>query len=142
MDGSFTIDNETVTPKKDDVQTVYVERLEKGNLIDISTSDNQEQLQYSSKYGKITKEKVEKCIKEIRRDTVAGPDKMGLKELKHLTSTQMMLILNKWWGNKIPDSAKECMTKLLPKTNEEREKLGNWRPTTIGNILMRLYAKI
>ena len=142
MDGSFTIDNETVTPKIDDVQTVYVERLEKGNLIDISTSDNQEQLQYSSKYGKITKEKVEKCIKEIRRDTVAGPDKMGLKELKHLTSTQMMLILNKWWGNKIPDSAKECMTKLLPKTNEEREKLGNWRPTTIGNILMRLYAKI
>ena len=142
MDGSFTIDNEMVTPKIDDVQTVYVERLEKGNLIDISTSDNQEQLQYSSKYGKITKEKVEKCIKEIRRDTVAGPDKMGLKELKHLTSTQMMLILNKWWGNKIPDSAKECMTKLLPKTNEEREKLGNWRPTTIGNILMRLYAKI
>ena len=142
MDGSFTIDNETVTPKIDDVQTVYVERLEKGNLIDISTSDNQEQLQYSSKYGKITKEKVEKCIKEIRRDTVAGPDKMGLKELKHLTSPQMMLILNKWWGNKIPDSAKECMTKLLPKTNEEREKLGNWRPTTIGNILMRLYAKI
>ena len=142
MDGSFTIDNETVTPKIDDVQTVYVERLEKGNLIDISTSDNQEQLQYSSKYGKITKEKVEKCIKEIRRDTVAGPDKMGLKELKHLTSTQMMLILNKWWGNKIPDSAKECMTILLPKTNEEREKLGNWRPTTIGNILMRLYAKI
>ena len=129
-------------PPKYDVQTVYVERLEKGNLIDISTSDNQEQLQYSSKYGKITKEKVEKCIKEIRRDTVAGPDKMGLKELKHLTSTQMMLILNKWWGNKIPDSAKECMTKLLPKTNEEREKLGNWRPTTIGNILMRLYAKI
>ena len=142
MDGSFTIDNETVTPKIDDVQTVYVERLEKGNLIDISTSDNQEQLQYSSKYGEITKEKVEKCIKEIRRDTVAGPDKMGLKELKHLTSTQMMLILNKWWGNKIPDSAKECMTTLLPKTNEEREKLGNWRPTTIGNILMRLYAKI
>lgn len=129
-------------PPKYDVQTVYVERLEKGNLTDISTSDNQEQLQYSSKYGKITKEKVEKCIKEIRRDTVAGPDKMGLKELKHLTSTQMMLILNKWWGNKIPDSAKECMTKLLPKTNEEREKLGNWRPTTIGNILMRLYAKI
>ena len=129
-------------PPKYDVQTVYVERLEKGNLIDISTSDNQEQLQYSSKYGKITKEKVEKRIKEIRRDTVAGPDKMGLKELKHLTSTQMMLILNKWWGNKIPDSAKECMTKLLPKTNEEREKLGNWRPTTIGNILMRLYAKI
>ena len=129
-------------PPKYDVQTVYVERLEKGNLIDISTSDNQEQLQYSSKYGKITKDKVEKCIKEIRRDTVAGPDKMGLKELKHLTSTQMMLILNKWWGNKIPDSAKECMTKLLPKTNEEREKLGNWRPTTIGNILMRLYAKI
>ena len=45
-------------------------------------------------------------------------------------------------GNKIPDSAKECITTLLPKTNEEREKLGNWRPTTIGNILMRLYAKI
>ena len=76
--------------------------------IGISTPDNQEQLQYSSKYGKITKEKVEKCIKEIRRDTAAGPDKMGLKELKHLTSTQMMLILKKWWGTKfqiVPKSA-------------------------------------
>ena len=76
--------------------------------IGISTPDNQEQLQYSSKYGKITKEKVEKCIKEIRRDTAAGADKMGLKELKHLTSTQMMLILKKWWGTKfqiVPKSA-------------------------------------
>ena len=31
-----------------------MERLEKGNLIGTSTPDNQEQLQYSSKYGKIT----------------------------------------------------------------------------------------
>ena len=32
-----------------------MERLEKGNLIDTSTPDNQEQVQYSSKYGKITR---------------------------------------------------------------------------------------
>ena len=32
-----------------------MERLEKGNLIDTSTPDNQEQVQYSSKYSKITR---------------------------------------------------------------------------------------
>ena len=32
-----------------------MERLEKGNLIDTSTPDSQEQVQYSSKYGKITR---------------------------------------------------------------------------------------
>ena len=81
-------------------------------------------------------------MNEIKRDTAAGPDQMNLKELKQIKPEKIALILNKWWGNEIPDSVKECRTTLLPKTNEEREKVGNWRPITIGNLFMRLYAKI
>ena len=43
-----------------------------------------------------------------------------------------MLMLNKWWGNEIPDSAKEYRTTLLPKPNKERDKVGNWCQITIS----------
>lgn len=76
------------------------------------------------------------------KDTAAVADKMSFKELKQLKITHISLILNKLWGNEIPNSAKECRTTLLPKTNDEREKVENWPPITIGNIIMRLYVKI
>ena len=43
-----------------------------------------------------------------------------------------MLMLNKWWGNEIPDSAKEYRMTLLPKPNKERDNVGNWCQITIS----------
>ena len=82
------------------------------------------------------------CINEIKRDTAAGPDKMGLKELTQLNSNAIALILNEWWGNKIPDCVKECRLMQLPKMSKDWEKVGNWRSLLTRNLFMRLYAKI
>lgn len=59
------------------------------------------------------------CINEIKKDTAAGPDKMGLKELTQLNSNAIAVILNEWWGNKIPDCVKECRSTQLPKTSKD-----------------------
>lgn len=44
-----------------------------------------------------------------------------------------MLILNKWWDNEKPDSAKEYKPTLLPKSNKERDNIGKWHQITISN---------
>ena len=78
----------------------------------------------------------------MNRKTASGPDLVGISELKQLSHKQISMILNRWWGLGIPEEAKECRTTLLPKTIEDRGDIGHWRPITIGNVLMRLYAKV
>lgn len=78
----------------------------------------------------------------MNRKTASGLDLVGIAELNQLTDKQISMIFNRWWGLVIPDTAKECKTTLLPKTIEGKEDVGNWRPITIGNVLMRLYAKV
>lgn len=56
-----------VTPKIEDIENAYVDRLEKGNKTDDPHLTDEEQIKHSSRYGKMTKDKVEGCIKEIKR---------------------------------------------------------------------------
>ena len=48
--------------------------------------------------------------------------------------------MNYWWA--IPEKSEEGRTTLLPKKDEELEEMGNWRPITVGNLFMRIYAKL
>ena len=48
--------------------------------------------------------------------------------------------MNYWWA--IPEKSEECRTTLLPKKDEELEEVGNWWPITVGNLFMRIYAKL
>ena len=142
LDDTFLLNNDSgVTLKIEDTEQVYVTRLEEGNQSDNSLLTNTETKQ-SDLYGKITKNELETCIKEIKRDTSARPDKMSLKVIHQLRSDAIALILNKWWGYKIHNCVKECRTTLLPKMDKGREKVGNLRPITTGNLFMRLYVKI
>ena len=142
LDGTFSLDNESeVTPRIENIEEMHVNRLEEGNQTYDSPLIHTRRKQ-SNLYGKIKEDEVVKCINEIKRNTASGPHKKSFKELKQMNTDKITLILSKWWGNEIPDSVRECRTTLLPKTNEEREKVGNWRPKTIGNLFMRLYAKI
>ena len=59
-----------------------------------------------------------------------------------MTFEELAVILTKWWGNSIPESAKQCRTTLIPKTVDELKNLSNWRPITIGKLFSRLYPKI
>ena len=50
--------------------------------------------------------------------------------------------MNYWWGWTIPEKSEECHTTLLPKKDEELEEVGNWQLITVGNLFMRMYAKL
>ena len=86
----------------------------------------------------VTVDEVQEALKGIKRGTAAGPDKCKLSDVKDLTSQELAAIFNKWWGEGIPNVA----TSLLPKTIKDRDQVENWRPITIGNLLMRIYGKI
>lgn len=140
--GTFIMDNEGLEfPDIWEVEDLYVSRLEEGSNKDDSSPKLDETL-HSELYGSISPEEVKLCISEIERDTSPGPDSITLADLKILTSHKIAAILNKLWGHSIPDSAKECRTTLIPKSVEELNNPSNWRPITIGNLFIRLYAKI
>jgi hypothetical protein len=48
----------------------------------------------------------------------------------------------RWIFGRVPASEKLCRTILLYKEKGERTDVGNWPPLTIGNAIIRLYAKI
>ena len=90
----------------------------------------------------ITVDEVQETLKGIKTGTAAGPDKCILSDVKDFTSQELAVIFSKWWGNEIPDAATMCRTSLLPKSIKEKDQVGNWRPVTIGNLLMRIYRRI
>lgn len=78
----------------------------------------------------------------MNRKISSGPDLVGVPEFKQLKEKLVAMIFSRCWGLGIPDEVKECRAKLFPKTVQGKENVGNWRPITIGNILMRLCAKV
>ena len=143
LDGTLTLDNEEdVYRDIKEVEQVYINRLEKTESKDTSNNIN-ENPKYSDTYGVITVDEVQdEALKGIKRGTVAGPDKCKLSDVKDLLSQELAAIFNKWWGEGILNAALMCRTSLLPKTTKERDYVGNWRPITIGNLLIRIYERI
>ena len=71
-------------------------------------------------YGRISEMEVRTFRGKMNRKTASVPDLVGIAELNQLTDKQIAMIFNKWWGLGLPDTAKEWMTTLLPKTIEEK----------------------
>ena len=130
-----------VFPDINKLEEVYVQRLEKGNQQD-QTNVEYPETQESAVYGRFDKEEVIACLNEFVRTTAAGTDNIKVPDMKKLPPGHITAIMNLWWGWKIPKEAEQCRTTLLPKKEENLEDVGNWRPITVGNLFMRLYAKL
>ena len=142
LDGTFVMDNKGLEfPDIREIEGLYVSRLEEGNTRD-SSNPKLNETEHSEHYGVITPDEVKNCMSDFNRDTSAGPDNLTLADLKILTNNEIAIILTKWWRQSIPDSVKQCSTTLIPKTVDELKDPSNWRPITIGNMFIRLYAKI
>ena len=142
LDRTLTLDNEEdFYPDIKEVEQVHINQLEKTESKDTSNNIN-ENPKYSDTYSLITVDEVQEALKGIKRGTAAGPDKCKLSDVKDLTSQELAAIFNKWCGEGIPNAAIMCRTSLLPKTIKDRDQVGNWRPITIGNLLMRIYGRI
>ena len=92
--------------------------------------------------GVFTEHELTNTLKEMKRDTAAGVDKIKTQDVKSIPIDHVTAIMNYWWSTNIPNTIKQCCTTLLPKKDDHREEVGSWRPVTVGNLLMRLYAKL
>uniref|UniRef100_A0AAY4C4B0 Reverse transcriptase n=1 Tax=Denticeps clupeoides TaxID=299321 RepID=A0AAY4C4B0_9TELE len=96
--------------------------------------------------GLITAEEVGENLAAMNRTSATGPDKMNWKDVKDLCDGSTVVDLyNAWWATgKIPVAVKQCRSILLPKTADQEQlmEIGNWRPITIGSMLLRLFSRI
>ena len=142
INGCFSLDNKgQVYPEISKVEKVYVERLEEGNQMDTTEVEFPEQEEQDT-YWVFTEDEVREVLKELKRNTAAGIDGIRTPDLRKLPTGHVTIIMNHWWGWILPEKSEECRTTLLPKKDKELEKVGNWRPITVGNLFIRVYAKL
>ena len=93
-------------------------------------------------YGVFTDDEVRGAIRELKKNTAAGVDGVTTPDLRRIPTGHITAIMNYWWGWILPAESKECRTTLLPKKDHKLEDVSNWHPITIGNLLIRVYAKL
>lgn len=90
----------------------------------------------------ITKNEIEIAIKNTRKDSAAGPDRVNWFETKAIIN-ELTAAFNLWLNiQRIPDQLKENKTILIPKGNTDQSQIKNWRPITISSMILRTYNKI
>ena len=142
INGNFSLNNsDQVYPDIKEVESVYTKRLEEVNKIDLTEVEFPEDT-HSDLCGKFTEKEVRECIRDLRRHTAAGPDGITTPDIRNVPIGHSTAIMNSWWGWRIPKESAQCRTSLLPKKEEGLENVSNWRPITVGNLYMRLYAKL
>lgn len=95
----------------------------------------------------ITAKEIEKNVQEMSKSSAPGPDGITLGDIKKMDPeySRTMELFNLWLtSGRIPDMVRGCRTVMIPKsTRPERLKdINNWRPITIGSILLRLFSRI
>ena len=63
-----------------------------------------------------------------------------MKDIINLGIGNVTLLFNIWWAFGLNSDELKCRTILIHKKGD-KSNVDNWRPITIGNILLRLYAK-
>ena len=127
-------------PDLEAIEETYSGRLESVSL-DTTPEVETTEVENGVTYGVITVEEIGKGLKSFKSDTASGVDRINLAKVLELDIEELKLILNAWWVNGIPESEKQAYSILLHKKGN-RLDVGNYRPLTIGTILLRLYAKI
>ena len=80
-----------------DIEGIYVDRQEKGNVID-STNVEYLNIQHSETYGKFTEHQIKACLKEINRNTTAAVDSIRTPDIRKIPTGHITAIINLWWG--------------------------------------------
>ena len=141
--GSFSFEAEPeLYPGLVDIESVFKERLEKVK-VDLTPPVFPARRTKGDPvtYGSFRLQEVQDAIKDTKVDTAAGPDGWKISMVKLLDPNLICQLFNKWYVEGVPRELKECWSLLLHKS-DDREVVDNYRPLTIGSILIRLFAKI
>ena len=119
--GAFSLNNiDQVYPNIAEVDQTYGKPLKHGNKIDDKQVDCPDSCM-SNNYSVLTNNEVTNILKELKRETADGIDKIHTQDLKSIPISQITAIMNYWWGRNIPESVKQCHTTLLPKKDDHLE---------------------
>ena len=140
LNGTFYDETPQDSPPIEEVEKVYKERL--GRVIEDTSEVLQGPPCTDSAFFAIEEDEVKDAYSVINKDGAAGKDRSTLRELKNQIGLKnITVIFNTWWAFGVPKEEKECRSLLIPKDGDLKQ-VGNWRPLTLGNTLIRLYAKI
>ena len=96
IEGSFSLSNvEQVYPNIAEVEQTYVKRSGHGNNID-DTQINFPDSYVSYNYGVFTDNEVPNSLKELKRETAAGIDKIRIQVLKSIPISHITALMNYW----------------------------------------------
>uniref|UniRef100_A0A803VHT8 Reverse transcriptase domain-containing protein n=1 Tax=Ficedula albicollis TaxID=59894 RepID=A0A803VHT8_FICAL len=131
-----------------EIYSVFKDRWETpGNFKSLGEFQSNGKADNSAFRDLITAKEIEKNVQEMSKGSAPGPDGITLGDIKKMDPEYSLTaeIFNLWLtSGKIPDMVRGCRTVLIPKSTEpERLKdTNNWRPITIGSILLRLFSRI
>ena len=142
MSDTFNPDGEIneVYPKIDDIEKVFGSRLESDPLKDTSNNTATPIIFNKKSYGKFTESEVKTRIKSCSLKSAPGLEKWKLKDVINLGIGNITLLFNFCWAFGVNSDELKCRTILIHKKGD-KSNVDNWRLITIGNILLRLYAK-
>ncbi|MGL4355451.1 MAG: RNA-directed DNA polymerase [Aeromonas popoffii] len=97
--------------------------------------------------GLISVEEVVLSLKQVANGSAPGPDGIRKQDILEWDPECEALtrMFNMWWVTGIvPKRLKICQTTLLPKSPDPRMAMdiGNWRPITIGSMIVRVFTRI
>ena len=126
-----------------DVENTFVERLENNDSQDTSPTIFGEPCEpcESTSFGAFPADFVLEVHNKIDGKSAPGRDGVIKKQLTKLGKVNLAIIMNLWFWRGIPPDCKKNRTILLHKKGD-RKVVDNWRPITIGDLLVRLYAKL
>jgi Reverse transcriptase (RNA-dependent DNA polymerase) len=98
---------------------------------------------FTSLFHPITYDEIEQALKQTKKSTACGPDKINIDEIRRIWKTDLFIAFNLWYSSRtIPTALKTNRTVLIPKGNEGLDNVRNWRPITIASVILRLYNRI
>lgn len=141
LDGKFRYEEmPEVGPALKDVEAVYVERPELHRGEDTGPIARGPACKANA-FGRFKGTEVEEAIKAMRVDSAPGVDNILVSSLQLVPVNVYATIFDAWFGFGVPMSERANRTVLIPKEGD-LSKVGNGRPLTIGNVVIRLYAKL
>jgi len=142
IDGTFQYENETEEfPSIEKIEDMYQKKLGEAKADSTPPEALPEPDVDVITYGRISTEEISKALKKTGSNTSPGLDGWSLPFVLGIGMDNLAMIFNKWAVEGCPAGEKACRTVLIHKGGD-RSEVGNFRPITIGNILLRIYAKI
>lgn len=129
-----------IRPRLDDIEEEYT------NIFEAESPNDDKPIKdyktTSDLHQPITMENIKWAV-EATKTLSKGPDGLSIREVKRIPIWRLVLFFNvSLAAGYFPKVAKKCRTILIPKTTDDLENVKNWRPITIGSILLRLINKV